>query len=61
MNVWKGELIAKVRLKHFFGPQTYIYYMDTNTDHFNPLTLRVRGKKAFQINAKIKQVGWTEH
>ena len=30
-----------------FGPQTYIYniFMDTNTDHFTLLALRVQGNK----------------
>ena len=27
---------------NFFGPQTY---MDTNTDHFTPLALRVQGNE----------------
>ena len=32
----------KYDLKNIFGLQTYIY-KDTNTDHFTPLVLRVRG------------------
>ena len=42
------ESIAKVRFK-FFLVHKHIYihtiyiYMDTNTNHFNPLTLCVRG------------------
>ena len=48
-NFLKGESIAKIRFKIFFGPQTYIYiyyiYEDTNTDHFTLLTLRVRGNE----------------
>ena len=38
MNVWKGESIARVRFKIFFGPQTYVHI------YITPLTLRVRGK-----------------
>ena len=43
VNARKGESIAKVRFQTFFGPQTYtIIYMDTNTDQFTALMLRVR-------------------
>ena len=41
-DVLKSELITKVRFK-FFGPQTYTYIMDTNTDHFTPFALNVQG------------------
>ena len=38
---WKGELIAKVLFKLFLS--TKHIYMDTNTDHFTPLALCMRG------------------
>ena len=40
-----GESISKVRFKYFFVHK----HMDTTTDHFTPLELRVRGKKEYTI------------
>ena len=41
--------LLKYVSKKNFGPQTlYVYtYMDTNSNHFTPLVLRVRGKNNF--------------
>ena len=42
------ELISKARFKFFLVHKYYIYiYIDTNIDHFTPLTLRVLGNKSY--------------
>ena len=48
VNVRKGESIAKVRFNFFSSTniRIIIIYMDTNTDHFTPLALRVRGNES---------------
>ena len=49
LTIWSVSQFAIFKNRHVFAdPITYIYiyiyiYMDTTTDHFTPLALRVRG------------------